>query len=89
MRSTTLRTWSLPALLLTTVAAYGVVSRDATAATATGKLGGKLQDAVTSSPLAGASITVGTTGLKAISAKNGTFAIEKVPVGKTKNHLHA
>jgi subtilisin len=46
-----------------------------------GAIGGTVKDAETGDAIAGATVTVGATGLFAVSDEDGTYSIENVPVG--------
>ena len=46
-----------------------------------GKLSGKVQEASSSKPLSGATLTVGAKGPSAVSGADGAYVLDKVPVG--------
>jgi len=73
---------SLLAVALACTAAFACAGYSAfAAAPATGKIVGKVSDAASSAPLAGATITVGKNVQKATSGSDGTFTLDNVAAG--------
>jgi Ca-activated chloride channel homolog len=67
---------------LALVVAVGFGASRAARAADFGKLSGKVQEASSSKPLSGATITVGTKGPAATSGPDGSYVLDKVPAGK-------